>query len=104
MQMKLFTVHSEKHPSHVVQPTSQESYHSVPLGERQMEYVMELRDIGHPSTDLEVAEHAGHMDPNYFRPRRNELVKKGLVVEDCTRTCRVSGRMAKTWRLRDGRV
>ena len=64
---------------------------------RHREYLEALRGVGHPATDLEVSRFAGHSDPNYFRPRRNELVKMGLVVEAGQRVCGVSGKTCLVW-------
>lgn len=89
----------------VVQETSREAYrdiksHPYELNGRYQEYLIELEEIGEPSTDQEVNFHAGHSDPNYFRPRRNELVKMGLVVKAGQRICRVTGKTAITWWLK----
>ena len=50
-----------------------------------------------PSTDEEIATQLA-MNPSTVRPRRIELVRRGLVVEDGTRRTR-SGRMAVIWRV-----
>lgn len=83
----------------MIRQTSLLSYRDIlpELSKRYQEYLSELREIGQPSTDLEVAWHAGHMDPNYFRPRRNELVKLGVIIEAGKRQCGVSGKMALVW-------
>jgi hypothetical protein len=62
-----------------------------------VEYLEALRKIGHPATDLEVSRFSGHNDPNYFRPRRNELVKMGLIVEIGKRECSVSKKTSLIW-------
>lgn len=49
-----------------------------------------------PSTDEEIANELA-MNPSTVRPRRIELVRLGLVVEDGTRRT-ASGRMATVWR------
>jgi hypothetical protein len=68
------------------------------LASRHREYLDALWSRGVPSTDSEVAFSTGHLDPNYFRPRRYELENKlGLVVECNPRACSVSGRVAKTF-------
>ena len=55
-----------------------------------------LKERG-PSTDEEMQ--AGiPMPPSTQRPRRIELVRRGLVVEAGTKRA-ASGRMATTWRL-----
>jgi DNA-binding IclR family transcriptional regulator len=49
-----------------------------------------------PSTDEEIATELS-MNPSTVRPRRGELVRRGLVVQDGTRRT-ASGRMATVWR------
>jgi len=48
-------------------------------------------------TDLELTHLLGWQDPNWVRPRRNELVKLGLIKEKERRTCMISGRKAIVW-------
>ena len=50
-----------------------------------------------PLTDYEMARSLGYADPNTIRPRRNELMKDGLVVEAGRRRCMVTGKTAITW-------
>lgn len=50
-----------------------------------------------PSTDEEIATGLG-MNPSTERPRRIELARRGLVVQDGTRRTN-SGRMAVIWRV-----
>lgn len=64
---------------------------------RHKEYMVALEEMGQPSTDLEVTRFAGHSDPNYFRPRRYELMKMGFVVEVGKRMCSVSKKKAIVW-------
>ena len=49
-----------------------------------------------PSTDEEIATELA-MNPSTVRPRRIELVRRGLVVEAGTRRT-ASGRMATVWK------
>lgn len=49
-----------------------------------------------PSTDEEIAAEL-EMNPSTVRPRRIELARRGLIVEDGTRRT-ASGRMATVWR------
>ena len=83
----------------MIRQTSLMAYRDIlpELSTRYQEYLNALRDIGHPSTDLEVSRFSGHNDPNYFRPRRNELVKMGLIVECEKRECSVSHKTSLTW-------
>ena len=90
-----------------VQETSRQAYrdivsHPHELNGRYKEYLDALREMHKAATDQEVSRFAGHSDPNYFRPRRNELVKMGLVVKAEPRVCSVTGKTALTWRLVDG--
>lgn len=64
---------------------------------RHREYMVALRGVGHPATDFEVTRFAGRSDPNYFRPRRNELVKVGVIREAGKRRCSITGKTALTW-------
>jgi hypothetical protein len=50
-----------------------------------------------PSTDEEIATEL-EMNPSTVRPRRIELARRGLIVEDGTRKT-ASGRMAVVWRM-----
>jgi len=50
-----------------------------------------------PSTDEEIATEL-EMNPSTVRPRRIELARRGLIVEDGTRKT-ASGRMATVWRV-----
>jgi hypothetical protein len=70
---------------------------AIDLSSRYKEYLDALKSVGHPATDLEVSRFAGHSDPNYFRPRRNELARMGLVVEVGKRACAVSGKTSLIW-------
>lgn len=60
-------------------------------------YLVALLSLGCPSTDREVAQFVGIADPNYFRPRRNELVRMGLIGKCGKRKCLVSGKVVFTW-------
>ena len=83
----------------MIRQTSLLSYKDIlpELSQRYQEYLVALRGVGHPATDQEVSRYAGKSDPNYFRPRRNELVKQGLIVEVGKRRCSVSGKTSLTW-------
>jgi len=58
--------------------------------------VLEYIEEHGPSTDEEIATGIG-MNPSTERPRRIELARRGLIVEDGTRRT-TSGRMACVWR------
>ncbi|WP_020613246.1 hypothetical protein [Sediminispirochaeta bajacaliforniensis] len=80
--------------------TSVESYHEIleTLGERQ-HLVYELIRRYPEHTDRELAQLAGAGDPNQIRPRRTELLDKGVITESGKRRCEVTGKLAKTWRI-----
>ena len=68
------------------------------LNDLQRSVVAYLRQAGeHGATDEEIATGLG-MNPSTERPRRIELVRRGLVVEAGTRKTK-SGRYATAWRL-----
>ena len=105
-QASLFEENPRGHLSHEVRETSRESYrdlvrHPLEISGRHLEYLSTLRALGEAATDQEVCRAAGHLDPNYFRPRRNELVKLGLVVEAGRRVCGVTKKKAITWWVKE---
>lgn len=53
--------------------------------------------LGHPATDREICDFLFRTDPNFVRPRRNELYKKGLIKCVGQRTCHVSKKTAMIW-------
>jgi transcription initiation factor IIE alpha subunit len=75
-----------------------DSLDSESLNSLQRSVLAFLRERGaHGATDEEIA--AGlEMNPSTQRPRRIELVRRGLVVEAGTRKTK-SGRFATAWRL-----
>jgi len=94
-----FETTTTKHLTHNIRDTSRESYHELlrhpyEINGRQLEYLQTLKELGHAASDQEVTAFAGHKDPNYFRPRRFELVEQGLIGE-CSnkRHCTISGRL-----------
>ena len=50
-------------------------------------------------TDREMSEILGYQDPNKVRPRRNELVKKQLLIEDEKRICSIGHKLSIAWKL-----
>lgn len=53
-------------------------------------------------TDREMAKELGFEDPNKVRPRRHELVKQGIIVDEehCEkRLCRITGKLSIAWSL-----
>lgn len=70
------------------------------LGERQHVVFMALRELGEAS-DMEISHHLGVADPNFVRPRRNELYKKFNLVEQAgKRHCHVTGKQVIIWKIR----
>jgi predicted ArsR family transcriptional regulator len=55
----------------------------------------------HPSTDEQLAERLV-LSPNTCRPRRVELVDRGLVVDSGQRAKTASGRSAVVWIVKEG--
>ena len=50
-------------------------------------------------TDRELANALQYEDPNKVRPRRNELTKKEIVIEDTRRPCVIGQRQSIAWKL-----
>jgi len=48
-------------------------------------------------TDREICNVLGYKDPNKVRPRRNELVKMGIIEEKGKRICSISRKKAIMW-------
>lgn len=79
------------------------------LGSRQQR-VLALVTYYPDSTARELTDHLGRIyyagagiDPNMVKPRLTELEHVGYVRKSGTRRCRVTGRTAHTWRVRDRR-
>lgn len=99
----------------IIQETSRMAYrdivsHPFELHGRYLEYLQALQEIGHPATDSEVVSFSGKKDPNYFRPRRNELADADpetshfdnpLVKCVGKRACSVSHKTCMTWWFTD---
>ena len=51
-------------------------------------------------TDQEITKLLNQSDPNYVRPRRRELVKKGIVFDVGKRECTVTHETSTIWGLR----
>lgn len=64
---------------------------------RQLEYLKALASYGKPATDLELTKFVGKADPNYFRPRRNELVKDLMIIAISKRKCNISNKLVYSW-------
>ena len=68
------------------------------LGERQRLVFDALRKLKE-ATDCEIAHFMGFKDMNAERPRRNELVRYGLVREKYKRKDYITGKMAIVWEV-----
>ena len=85
----------------MVEFTSIESYEEEVtngLETRQSQVYNALAKIG-PATDREIAAALLVGDPNFVRPRRYELVEEGSVKCVGTKTCEVTGKKAKAWKI-----
>ena len=83
-----------------VQQTSIESYRGLkPIGDRCQTTLVFIHAYPN-STDYELATFMGHEDPNIVRPRRNELVKMGLVVCSGKRKCTITQKMSLIWKVK----
>ena len=91
------------HPSHDMRGTSLESYTQVELGEGQKvvyDALWEHTMRGVYPTDRELTKTLDEDDPNKIRPRRFELMERGLIEEAGKRPCEITGRKALTWRIK----
>ena len=71
------------------------------LGDMQKEVYLALHKLGE-ATDLEISKFLHFADPNKSRPRRNDLVRFGLVEESHKRKCSVSGKLSIVWKIKGG--
>ena len=80
----------------MVRDTSLSAYISISpiLGHKQQIVFDTIKLLGSP-TDLEITQYLNLGDPNKVRPRRNELLKNGSIVECEKRECSVSGRTVR---------
>ena len=85
----------------MIRSTSLESYSDIKpeLGDRQKIVLEVIKILGCP-TDLEIAKYLGYKDPNKIRPRRNELLKSGHIIECEKRECSISHRTVYSWRVK----
>lgn len=84
----------------MIRQTSLDAYHELrgtgKLGDRQKEVFEAFLKYG-ACTDRELAALMHQADPNQVRPRRNELMKLGLVREVERRQCSITKRRAIVW-------
>ncbi len=84
----------------MMQDTSLSAYFDLAdkLGPMQYQVLEVIKKLGCP-TDLEIAFVLGYKDPNKVRPRRNDLLKMGIITYCEKRICSISGRLSWTWRV-----
>lgn len=61
--------------------------------------IIEALKLNGAMTDRELAYFLHYSDPNKVRPRRNELMKAGIITHEFKETCKITGKMAIKWRL-----
>ena len=94
----------------MIKPTSLTAYEEIlpELGERQilvLKAIRELCKIQGDCTDQEIKRHLGKAEPNFVRPRRNELVNDfKLVGYNQKRECQVTGKTALAWKVLDRQI
>ena len=91
----------------MIQETSLQAYKEIlpEMGERQLIVLNALRELCNANldaTDQEIRVYLRKADPNYVRPRRNELVNKfKLVGFSQKRPCKVTGKTSLAWKVLD---
>lgn len=83
-----------------VRQTSLEAYRKI--SESNKDHVMQRKVFNalislRQATDSEISFYLMYSDPNKIRPRRNELVKKGIVKSIGKRVCEITGRECILW-------
>lgn len=66
--------------------------------QREQEVYFALQELKN-ATDQEIKRYLGKNDPNYVRPRRNQLVKNGHVVCCGKRVCTVTKKTVFCWEI-----
>jgi predicted transcriptional regulator len=81
-----------------VRPTSRQAFSDLvgELGRRQHLVLMAIYRI-QPCTDREIAVELGVTDPNFVRPRRNELMNRGVIKEFDKKVCNISKKTVMSW-------
>ena len=95
--LPLFTQRAPSARGSVTSAQAADSLDATTLNALQRRVLALLRENPHGMTDEEQQAALG-MNPSTQRPRRIELVRRGLVVECGTRRT-ASGRMATVWRV-----
>jgi len=68
------------------------------VGNRQALVLHSIEDLGQ-CTDLMIMQNLGFTMPNQVRPRRKELLDKNFIVMCKKKTCPISGRKVKWWKI-----
>lgn len=86
----------------MIRQTSLMAYQDITEDKKLLNYrYNQIINIIHNSygmTDREIADKLGYKDPNKIRPRRNELMKKGIIIDCGKRPCRITGKFVHFWR------
>lgn len=101
-----------EHPSHQMQLTSllqyfpsySEQEFNQKFRQQTKREIIFLLQKHNNLTDREIAKRLGYDDPNKVRPRRNELAKKEIVIEDNKRACSVGLKLSIAWKLNEERL
>jgi len=94
-----------KHKKHKVRDTSIDSYLNLGnMSEMQRivyQCILDNSKKGLFLTDREIASDLHLPDSNSVRPRRFELMDKGIIEETEKRECSISHRLVLTWKVKD---
>lgn len=84
----------------MIRQTSIQSFHEIqesPILSESYQQILTVLKDSYGLTDREIAKKLGFSDPNKVRPRRNELMKQGIIKDCGTKVCRVSGKWVHFW-------
>lgn len=81
----------------MVRQTSIEAYQALEDIGRRQRIVYEGIKMYPGITAVELCRKLGRLDPNFVRPRINELVKLGIVTEGPKRECSITKKKVLTW-------
>lgn len=84
------------HAEHAIHEHSRDAYREEypKLAGRKAQVYEWIAQHG-PSTDREVMEGMGYVEPNAVRPRITELVTAGFLIERGERHCEVTGKLVR---------
>lgn len=83
----------------MIEQTSIMDYQDIKpiIGERHKEILKVLECAEAPLSDQMITRLLGKVDPNYVRPRRNELYKARRICKSDKIKCSVTGRTVWGW-------